>query len=357
MSANGEVIVIGEGLSGIMAAAASAMQGQRVTLVSKGPGNFVLGSTAIDLSDIRYDNLKVPDDLMDEAVNFFVALTANAECAFHGGMHERRMTPTLLGTFQQVSLAPRSLWQADPRQTSKVVIVGIANLPAFDPNFLAERLSFQAAQMGLKTSYRGEIVSLPHNPKHALTALEIASHIDRDEAYRTALAHAVRPVVRDAELIILPGVLGVKSSDAEVVSFEKEVGCAVCELATLPPSVPGLRTLQRLERRLGQLGVEVSSGFAVHKLCIEAGRCVAVELETPGRPRRLRAENFVLACGRYAEFLKSLPAAETDPFANVFKSGSLLVKSEPRHRNAVSLLTGYQAGLLTSKQGVQYAGR
>ena len=148
-----------------------------------------------------------------------------------------------------------------------------------------------------------------------------------------------------------------KASDADIVRFEAEIGCALCELATLPPSVPGLRLLYRLERRLAELHVEVASGFAVHKLCVEGNRCVGVELETPGRPRRIAADLLILACGRFAHFLEALPEDLQQYPANVFACGSLQARFEARHRNAISILTGYQAGLLASQQGVQYAGR
>lgn len=361
MSANEcEVLVIGEGLSGMMAAATAATEGSRVTLISKGPGNFVLGSGCVDLDGQDRAKLGLIDDRLEPAVSFFLDLTSSADCAYSGGAHDRRLVPTILGTFQEVSLAPRCLWQADPHNVSNVLVAGIANLPGFDANFLAERLSSHCQRTGLTTSYRSEVVTLPHNPKHALTALEIASHIDRDDDYRAALARALRPLIRDAELLIMPGILGLKSNDTDLVCFEEDIGCAVCELATLPPSVPGLRLLQRLERRLTQLGVDLSIGFPVRKLCTEGQHCVGVELDTPGRPRQLRADVVILACGRFSDLLEPAMAEFTgceSRFDNVFACGSLLGQFEPRHRKAVSILTGHQAGMLACKQGVQYAGR
>ncbi len=361
MNANGcQVIVIGEGLSGLTAAAAAASQGLHVTLVSKGPGNFALGSGCVDLEDLDRRPLELAEIDESEAVNFFLELTASAQCAYGGGIGERSFVPTLLGTFQHTSLAPRTLWQADPRNYKQVVITGIANLPGFDANFLAERLSFHAGQLGLNTLYRSTMVTLPNTPKHSLTALEIATRIDRDPEFRTATVQALRPAVEHADLLILPGILGVKSNDADLVCFEEEVGCAICELATLPPAVPSLRLLNRLEYHLVQVGVEIVSGFPVSRLCTEGTQCVAVELDTPGRPRRLKSDNVVLACGRFAPFLAPPPAeltGSTSSLSNVFACGSLLGQFHPRHRNAISILTGYRAGMLASRQGVHYAGR
>jgi glycerol-3-phosphate dehydrogenase subunit B len=361
MGANGcEVLVIGEGLSGIVAAATAATEGSRVTLISKGPGNFVLGSGCIDLDGQDRAKLGLIDDRLEAAVSFFLDLTASADCAYSGGAGERHLVPTILGTFQEVSLAPRWLWQADPNSINNVLVAGIANLPGFDAKFIAERLTSDCKRIGLTTSYRSEVVTLPHNPNHALTALEVATQVDRDNDFRSALARALRPLVQDAELLIMPGILGVKSNDTDIVCFEEDIGCAVCEFATLPPSVPGLRLLQRLERRLMQLSVNLSIGFPVRKLCIEGQHCVGVELDTPGRPRQLRANTVVLACGRFSDLLEPAMAEFTgygSHFDNVFGCGCLLGHFEPRHRNAVSILTGHQAGMLASKQGVQYAGR
>lgn len=356
MSADGcEVLVIGEGLSGIVAAATAASQGSRVTLASKGPGNFVLGSGCIDLDGL--DATRFVEHDVESAVRFFLELMASAEFAYSGGVRERRLVPTVLGAFQNVSLAPRWLWQADPSNVSKTVVVGIANMPTFDANFVAERLALHCREAGSPTSYRSEIVTLPDHPSHALTALEIAGHVDRDNNYRSALARAFRPVVGDAELLIIPAILGSKSSDADLVCFEEDIGCAVCELATFPPSVIGLRLLQRLERRLANMGVEVSTGFPATRPCTEGDRCVGIEFDTPGRPRQLRADTIVLACGRFSQLIDPPTGDYNSAFDNVFACGSFLGQFEPRHRNAVSILSGYQAGMLASRQGVQYAGR
>ncbi len=54
-----DVLVIGEGLSGITAAAAARQQGARVMLASKGPGTFVLGTACVDLAGLDWGALGV----------------------------------------------------------------------------------------------------------------------------------------------------------------------------------------------------------------------------------------------------------------------------------------------------------
>ena len=372
-----DLLVIGEGLSGITAAAAAAGQGLRVMLVSTGPGTFVLGTAGVDLEGLatrdfgfgRYDI-----DEIEEAITFFSELSASAGFVFQGGLRDRRLVPTIMGTFQTVSMAPRSLWKGDPTGLAKVVVAGIEAMSGFDAAFVADRLYLHSRQMNLNTSYRSAVVRLPEDRRHALTAVEVADHVDRNPAYRDALVAALKGVVQDAELLIIPGILGMKSGDADIRQFEEDIGCPVCELSTMPPSVPGLRLLRRFERRLIELGVEVCTGFSVQKLCLENGQCTGIILDTPGRPRRISADAVVLACGRFSRLLEDsgtedeLPARVTEELQpmswdgqviarNLYECGSVLGESEPRHGNAIAILSGYRAAMLASKQGVQYAGR
>jgi glycerol-3-phosphate dehydrogenase subunit B len=276
-----------------------------------------------------------------------------------------------------VSMAPHFLCKGDPRGLRNVVVAGIETMSGFDASFVAERLSHHSRKMDLKTLYRSTVVKLPENRRHALTPVEVAAHIDRDPAYRDCLVSELRQIVHDAELLIIPGILGMKSSDDDIRQFEEDIGVPICELSTMPPSVPGLRLLRRLEGKLNNLGVELCTGFSAKELCLENDECTGVVLETPGRPRVVRADAIVLACGRFSGLLENhkleldvLPPTarinqDLQPLTsegkvvahNIFRCGSVWGDSEPRHGNAVAVLTGYRAGMLASRQGVQYAGR
>ncbi len=313
---------------------------------------------------------------MEEAIGFFVDLTAAAGCGYEGGVRERRLVPTIMGTFAEVSLAPRALWKGDPRGAGKAVVVGIENVFGFDPNFVAERWSLHSKEMGLSTSYRGVAIKLPQvHDQGWLTPLDIAGEIDRDSFYPQALIAALKPVVQDADLLILPGVLGLNSSDDDIRRLEDEISCAICELPTLPPSVPGLRLLRRLESRLAAMGVEICTGFEIQKLCIDGDRCTGAVLDTPGKPRTVHADSVILAAGKFSRLLEDRTGKEQasgltrrvsnelQPVSgrgvvlanNVFACGSVLGRFESRYGNAIAIVTGHQAGRLACQRGVHYA--
>ncbi len=374
-----DVLVIGEGLSGLTATAAACRQGARVMLASKGPGSFVLGAACVDLDGLDWSAFglgKSGGNEMEEAIGLFVELTTAAGCAYEGGTRERRLVPTIMGTFAEVSLAPRSLWKGDPRGVAKAVVVGIENVFAFDANFVAERLTLHGKDKGLSTSYRAVAIKLPqiHN-QHWLTPLDIASEIDRDLFYPRALIAALKPVAHDADLLILPGILGVNSGDDNIRELEEDICCAICELPTLPPSVPGLRLLRRLESHLAAMGVEICTGFSVQKLCLDGDRCTGAVLDTPGQPRTVHAESVILASGKFSHLLEDDTAKEhaselamrmreeLQPVIrngavlaeNVFACGSVLGRFESRYGNAIAIVSGYEAGMLACQRGVQYA--
>jgi glycerol-3-phosphate dehydrogenase subunit B len=375
-----DLLVIGEGLAGINAAAAAADQGMRVMLATTGPGGFVLGTACLCLDGITAAEVSpfpYSAAMMEEAVAFFSDLSARAGCAYDGGVQQQRWLPTVMGTFQKVSMAPRSIWKGDPRGLTNAVVVGVGNLATFDPDFVAERLFLHTQRMGTNTSYRSVSLKLPDDRPHPLTTVEIATRWDREPAYRRAFVEALKHVVQDAELVILPGVLGVNSDDGDFSRLEAEIGCAICELPTVPPSVPGLRLLHRFESHLARIGVEVCAGFSVQKLCLDGDRCTGAYLDVPGKPRHIQADCVVLASGRFSNLLEPQESRlnptrgtihvnqELRPVSrdgsvvatNVFACASVLGSSEPRHGNAIAVLTGYHAAMIASRTGVTYAAR
>jgi glycerol-3-phosphate dehydrogenase subunit B len=373
-----DVLVIGEGLSGMTAAATACHQGAHVMLVSKGPGSFVLGTACVDLDGLDARALGLGDsgkNEIEKAIDFFVDLTAAAGCSYEGGVRERRLVPTIMGTFAKVSLAPTPLWKGDPRGVCQQVVVGFDDLFAFDANFIAERLSVRSKEMGLLTSYLGLLAKLPqaHNQRW-LTPLEIASEIDRNPFYRHALIAALQPLVDDAELLIIPGILGLDCDDDDIRRFEHDIGCAICELPTLPPSVPGLRLLRRLESHLAAMGTEICTGFSVQKLSMDGDHCTGAVLDIPGKPRTVHVDSVILAAGKFSHLLEDWNTKDVSGFTmrvneemqpvdtdgvvlakNVFACGSVVSKFEPRHGNAIAIVSGYQAGMLACQQGVHHA--
>jgi glycerol-3-phosphate dehydrogenase subunit B len=346
-----DVLVIGEGLAGAMAAAAAASEGCRVGLVAKGPGTFVLADGCIDFE--KLDPRLEPEKGFGREIEFFLTTAAAAGCEYRGRLGERIAVPTLLGTFRHATFAPLCFGEFDLRRLTNVIVGGIPSLFDFDARFIAERLMSKARVEGRQTNYSARQLQISYQGEPPHLEIEFAAQFDRNPRFREAVVTALASVAANADLLIIPGFLGVNTTTEELRDIWGHVGCRICEVASLPPSVLGMRLLGRLEDFLTRTGVELLTGFALRELCWEGEHCRGVLLDTPGRPRRLEAEAVVVATGAFSHLLDARAGMES----NVFVCGGALQLSDPRTENAVAIVTAFRAGTHAAKLGVQYAGR
>ena len=107
-----KVLVIGEGIAGITAAAAAACKGASVTLVTTGPGTFAFASGFIEIHGMITGEgaAAILPDRLQESIRFFQKFAATAGVEISGSLEETRWLPTIMGTFHAVNLAPGSIW-------------------------------------------------------------------------------------------------------------------------------------------------------------------------------------------------------------------------------------------------------
>lgn len=359
-----DLIIVGAGIAGMTAAAAAASRGLRVGLVNAGFGLFVFGAGCVESQQLLPN--EAPEAL-GEAIDFFCDVTRQAGCPFRGSLGERRHLPTIMGSFQTVALAPFYLWNSDAAASNRAAVVGIKGLSSFDANFAADRLVHNARRLDLNTTYVAREISLSLEAGSQASTLQFANRFDRDPHFRRELLDALKPITRDTDLIILPGILGQRSTLHEISDFERALDCPLCELPTLPPSIPGLRLFHALEAHLRKMGVEFFSGYPVKELEIENGHCQGVLVDIPARPLRLVAESVVLASGQFSAHLLGATFFGVDGWLhpitrsgaviadNLYAIGALLRSTGGHGGNERAILTGYRAGLLAAEQGGRHA--
>jgi glycerol-3-phosphate dehydrogenase subunit B len=356
-----DVIVVGGGVAGLTAAAVAARHGQRVALVATGPSSFVLGNGCVKAGEFTQPSAAHE---VSAAIGFFLEMAEAAGCPFAGDVSEQRLLPTILGDFETVALAPRSLWNAEPCNSSSTAIVGIRELSCFDERFMTARMTEQARKLGFWCDYAARQISLAHIFGCSVTTLRIAAKFDSDAAYRVELAGALRLAVPGFDRILVPGILGLHSSGQQLAQFEREVGCSVCELPTLPPSVPGLRLFNRLMGHLNGIGVELFQGFPVQSLRIEDGCCSELQIASPGHPTILHGDCVVVAAGQHSVGLVGKGCAGLDEqmrpvsFDGSVMTRNVFIADSGRHNgSAAEIFFGYRTGNLTAAQWGQYAAK
>lgn len=359
-----DLIVVGAGISGMTAAAVAASHGRRVGLVNTGLGLFVFGAGCVESQQLLPN--EAPEAL-GEAIDFFCEVARLAGCPFHGGLGEQHHLPTIMGSFQTVALAPFYLWHSDTAAAIRAAVVGIKDLSSFDANFTTERLTSNARRREFAGSYVAREITLSKELGAAASTLQFANRFDRDPKFREELLEALKPIGQNVDLIILPGILGLRSRLREISEFEQALGCLLCELPTLPPSVPGLRLFDALEAHLRRIGVEFFSGFPVKRLEIENGHCSGVLVDIPARSLPLHAESVVLASGQFSTHLLGTAFFGVDgqlrPITgsgaviadNLYATGALLRSTGGQGGNERAILTGYRAGMSAAGLGERYA--
>jgi glycerol-3-phosphate dehydrogenase subunit B len=351
-----DVVVVGAGLCGLTAAAAAAHQKMKVALVATGPGSFVTGSGWLTAQDVQRAS-SAPD--LSEALAFFCELARRAGSPYAGDITSAKFLPTLLGDFQSVALAPLLLWNGEPRDDVSTAVIGVLGLSGFDESFMAERLSEQARAIGSSGTYTARQISFSHSIGTPVTTLRIAQLFDRDSDFRKELVCALRAAASGFQRIFVPGMLGLDSSEGQIAEFKSELGCAISEISTLPPSIPGLRVFHRFERYLQKIGVELFRGFPIDEVVIRDGVCAGMRIATPGHAMNLRGLCAVLATGRHSPSPLGLACAGRDHEMRPLDStGALIARnlfiagpqphSASDKSDAMRILTGYRAGNLAA---------
>lgn len=358
------VLVIGGGLTGIVAAATAIKNGSKVKLVSSGPGTFAMNG-----GSIRIQSLAPDQPYLKEAIEFFSEMMTTAGCEYMGGLQEKHLIPNILGDFQEVSMAPASIWLSSPVPDSKVMVLGIKGLSGFNPYLIAELLSESAEKRNLQVKYTGKMIEVSWLQNRSFDTLDMANQL-ADQKKLDKLAEIIRPLAKDYSSLIMPAILDQQTGTIEFNRFAEKVGCTVSELHTIPPSLVGLRIFHHLIKYLQKAGAEINLGYAVQSLYIKDGRCTVAILDTPGRKRVIKADNFILATGRvnrldyvvYSEGTNDEWKLNADNEVNekmqllkqdnlliaenLYGAGSILENS--KKGNAQAILTGYRAGVFAT---------
>ncbi len=317
-----DAVVIGAGTAGLVAGTRLAQAGARVCVVAKGVGSTHLAPGTIDAlgyTPERVDNPGLaiaelartrPDhpyarlgvDLVSEAVDWLIATAGdggssapgNAPASgyrYVGSLERNFLLPTALGALKPSAVIPESFLAGDSRQLERLAVVGLPVLRDFHPSLCAANL--RAAGIDARA------VTLDVTVDRAdASTLGLARRFD-EPAWRASFAARLAPVVRAADQVALPAMLGLKDPHAVLTDLEQRLGRRVFEIPTLPPSVPGMRLFEVLSNALRGAGGRIAFGAGVVGYKRDGDRVVSVDTQSAGSPTTYEADAFVLASGGF----------------------------------------------------------
>lgn len=293
-----DVIIIGAGLSGLLAAFIASERGAKVRLIAQGigsimvapgwisiadsaPGNVLDGVRAIAAESSEHPYAMAGIDALSKGIDALRRMGEAIGLPFAGDLKANLRLPTALGKVQHPALAPVTM-AAGHDHVADALYVGFSGWRDFYP------------ALG---SVRSAYIQLPGGMRSwDVWPVDLARMFD-DPATRESAAKGIRHSLHDAAAVAFPAVLGLENSIEAHADLQNRLGVPVFEVPTLPSSVPGTRLFNKLRRYLLDRGVRFQIGHPVTRGIIEQGRVVGVEVAAAGKPAQFRSNAVILATG------------------------------------------------------------
>ena len=315
-----DLLIVGGGLTGLVAAWRAQREGLKTVVVAQGPGSLPFTSGALDLLAVYPTETKRYRESPWEAVSelietepdhpygrvglrrvraavedFFPYLEASPLAYYRRG-EENMAIVTGAGTIKPTYAVSGSMknnrlaWS----QRRPALILGFEGLPDFSPEQLVGNL--QDRWSGLKAARLDRSILLDGNRR--LTIAHLAAEFERPE-FRDRFAGAVKPLLGQSRFLGLPAVLGFDRVVDICRDLEERLGVDVFEIPLLSPSLPGMRLAGLLKRDLLAAGVDYRQGAPISRLEASDGSVTGACRAGSSREEKILAEHVVVATGRF----------------------------------------------------------
>jgi glycerol-3-phosphate dehydrogenase subunit B len=300
-----DLIIIGMGLSGLMAARTAAEVGKKVLIVGKGTGSLCLFSNTIDLLGNIPGKTGISDGLsiwikahpghpyskigwegMSEAFSSFISLFP-PPYSFQTIRNENCFIPTGAGTLRPTYLIPATMAAGTSLIGGSGLIVGFKGFKDFFADYVADQLKCRRITLSLAETLRQE-----------LSATALARMMEK-ESFRNAMGREIKKNIQGETSVGFPALLGLRNPIQVKKDLEEVIGAQVFEIPILPPSIPGMRIFNRFKEWLIQKGATFLIGHSISKADLKGKKCEKVYVHKPPISDFYSADRYILATGRF----------------------------------------------------------
>ena len=300
-----DLIVIGMGLTGLMAAKTATEAGQKVLIIGKGMGSLSLFSNTIDLLGTIPETTNMSDGLaqwikshplhpyskvtlekIEKAFSSFLSLFP-PPYSFQSIGNGNCLIPTGAGTLRPTYFIPMTMVGGASVNEGNTLIVGFKGFKDFYTHYVADQLK-----------YRGITLSLPDDLHQDIMATALARLIEK-KSFRENIGWEIKKQLHGESRVGFPALLGIHDPVQVKGDLEEIISAKVFEIPILPPSIPGIRIFNRFKEWLIQKGVSFFLGYSVSKATLRGKRCEGIEVFRPPVITSYSADRYILATGRF----------------------------------------------------------
>ncbi|MBL0541089.1 glycerol-3-phosphate dehydrogenase subunit GlpB [Aeromonas caviae] len=319
-------IVIGGGMAGISAALRLAEAGQKTLLMASGQSALHFSSGSVDLLESDGDPRAAlpafmaahPDHPYSKVgmQNIEGSLAdLQRHCAEEGlplmrqEHNHHRLTP--IGTLKSTWLSPDTCaCVTDAPAPDAILLATLEGFRDFHPALAAANLAthtrFAHSRILTGEIRLPQLAQFSRNP-HEFRSADIARLFDKQgPGQQDLLADLAREISRMVQgcgvpgcrHIVLPACLSLGLVGPRLSELERRTGCTIKEVATMPPSLIGMRMQEALKRRFMALGGTFLTSERVLGARYDGDKVIGVHSQH-GEDQLFEADHFVLASGSF----------------------------------------------------------
>lgn len=313
-------IIIGGGVAGLCAGLRLVEAGRKTLIMASGQSALHFSSGSVDLLGGEGDPREALQDFIDSHPDHPYAkvghdnvlkslLDLQTHCAAQGltlvsgERNHHRLTP--IGTLKSTWLSPDTCAVVgDTALPDTLLLATLEGFRDFHPALAAANLARQSAFRSCKI-LTGELrlpqlAAFSRNP-HEFRSADIARLCDRHDLIKELASEISRLIIDSGtpcSHVILPACLTLGLVGPRLAELEKRTGCTIREVATMPPSLIGMRLQESLKQRFLALGGTFLTSERVQGAHCEGDRVVGLFSQN-GEDILFEADHFVLATGSF----------------------------------------------------------
>ncbi|MDP4085490.1 MAG: FAD-binding protein [Bacillota bacterium] len=288
-----DVIVVGQGLSGLLSAIWAKQQGKRTALAAMGTGRIIQSSGVMDSIPGTQDWQGNP--IQKGAIEAFKRLTEKMGYPYKGEIENPISIVTGAGHVKKTILYPATI-SPIPEQ-GRVVIVGFDHILDFQPTFVQKNLQKARPTLMISTL----TVQLRKHSQRTLTQLDAARLLDQSEVRNDCIRQIQQQMyeknISQPDLFIFPASLGMEKWQETIEHFSTELNAKVTEAPGMPPNATAIRLHERLKKEAVQLGVRFYENTVVFGCKLDGKIIDSLIIKNGSYESVISGKEFILATG------------------------------------------------------------